>query len=136
MPVIKLPPQVEPLLTAWQAIVNAPPENALNPEQTIKDTIRLLTEMMGQPDLGPEVMDLQRQIAVVTEDAEMATTALRMELAQAKRNVATLLRALPAAADRADRPEKETVPIPEKVDGTRSKLRNFITQLMLRMATY
>ena len=49
--------------------------------------------------------------------------------------MASLLRAFPAAADH-EYKEKETVPIPEKFDGMRSKLRNFITQLRLRVATY
>ena len=62
----------------------------------------------------------------------MATTMLRVELEEARGNMTATLRALPTTADR----EKETVPVPEKFDGTRSKLRNFITQLRLRAAIY
>ena len=91
--------------------------------------------MINQPDLGPEFMDLQQQIATVTEEAEIATNTFRVELTEARANMAALLRALPAAADH-EHKEKETVPIPKKFDGTRSKLRNFITQLRLRVAIY
>ena len=91
--------------------------------------------MINQPDLGPEVIDLQRQIAAVTEEAEIATNMLRVELAEARANMASLLRALPAATDH-EHKEKETVPIPEKFDGTRLKFCNFITQLRLKVATY
>ena len=135
MPLIELPPQVEPLLAAWQAIISTPPEHTTSTNEAIQDTVRLLTEMINQPDLGPEVMDLQRQIATVTEEGEIATNTLRVELADARVNMASLLRTLPAAAEH-EHKEKETVPIPEKFDGMRSKLCNFITQLRLRAATY
>ena len=72
---------------------------------------------------------------MVIEEAEIGTETLRVELTEACANVAVLLRALPAAADR-EHKEKETVLIPERFDRTRSKLRNFITQLQLRVATY
>ena len=41
MPLIELPPQVEPLLAAWQAITNAPPEPNTSTKQAIRiqDTI-------------------------------------------------------------------------------------------------
>ena len=32
--------------------------------------------------------------------------------------------------------DKECIPMPEKFDGTRSKLRAFLTQLWLKVATY
>ena len=91
--------------------------------------------MINQPDLGPEVMDLQRQIAAVTEEAEIATNTLRIKWTEARVNIALLLHTLPTATDHKHK-EKETVPISEKFDGTRSTLHNFITQLRLRVATY
>ena len=60
MPLIELPLQVEPLLATWQAIISAPPEHTTSADQAIQDMVRLLTEMINQPDLGPEVMDLQQ----------------------------------------------------------------------------
>ena len=88
--------------------------------------------MMQQPDRGPKIIDLQQQIVVITEEAEMATTVLRVELEEVCGNLIAMLCTLPATADR----EKETVLFPKKFNGTRSKLCNFITQLRLRAATY
>ena len=73
--------------------------------------------MINQLNLGPEVMDLQWQIAVVTEEAKIATNILRVELTEACANMASLLYALPAAANH-KHTETETVPIPKKFDGT------------------
>lgn len=71
---------------------------------------------MNQPDLGPGVQELQHRITAITaitaitEDAELVTTSLRAELAEVRGTMAAFLRALPAAADRADHLAKEVVP--------------------------
>ena len=57
---------------------------------------------------------------------------LRAELTEAKQIAAALVRTTPDGG----RSDKERIPMPEKFDGTRSKLRAFLTQLQLKVATY
>ena len=59
---------------------------------------------------------------------------LRVELTEVKQIAAALARAIPDGGRRSS--DKEHIPIPEKFDGTRSKLRALLTQLWLKVATY
>ena len=60
------------------------------------------------------------------------------ELTEAKQIAAALARATPdgGRGGNGSGSDKERIPMPEKFDGTRSKLRAFLTQLRLKLATY
>ena len=60
---------------------------------------------------------------------------LRAELTEAKQIAAALAQATPDGGNRGGS-DKECIPMPEKFDGTRFKLRAFLTQLRLKVATY
>ena len=63
---------------------------------------------------------------------------LHAELTEAKQIAAALARATPDGdrGGNSSDSNKERIPMPEKFDGTRSKLRAFLTQLRLKVATY
>ena len=65
---------------------------------------------------------------------------LRAELTEAKQIAAALARATPdggrGGSGNGSGSDKECIPMPEKFDGTRSKLRAFLIQLRLKVATY
>ena len=59
---------------------------------------------------------------------------LRAELTEAKQIAAALARVTPDGGRGGS--DKERIPMLEKFDGTRSKLRAFLTQLWFKVATY
>ena len=63
---------------------------------------------------------------------------LRIDLTKAKQIAAALARATPDSGRGGSRSgsDKERIPMLEKFDGTRSKLRAFLTQLRLKVAIY
>ena len=65
---------------------------------------------------------------------------LRADLTEAKQIAAALARATSdggrGSSGNGSGSDKERIPMPEKFDGTRSKLRAFLTQLVLKVATY
>ena len=96
------------------------------------------------PNQGPPVATVTNELANATHQIEALTnelacseTAMNMlcvELTEAKQIAAGLTRATPDGGRGGS--DKECIPMPEKFDGTRSKLRAFLTQLRLKVATY
>ena len=95
-------------------------------------------------DQAPQVTTLTNELANATHQVEALTNELacsettmnmlRTELTEAKQIAAALARATPDGGRGSS--DKECIPIPEKFDGTRSKLKVFLTQLWLKVATY
>ena len=61
---------------------------------------------------------------------------LRVELTEAKQIAAALARATLDGGRGGSGSDKKCILMPEKFDGTRSKLKAFLTQLRLKVATY
>ena len=104
--------------------------------QAIADTGILLQMLTTAPDQAPQVTTLTNKLANATHQiepltnklvsSETAMNILRADLIEAKQ----IAIALPWAAPDGDRgsSDKERIPIPEKFNDTRSKLRAFLTQ--------
>ena len=98
------------------------------------------------PDQAPQVATLTNKLANATHQVEALTNELassetamnmlRADLTKAKQIAAALARATLDSARGGSSSDKERIPMPEKFDGTRSKLRAFLTQLQLKVATY
>ena len=112
--------------------------------QAVIDTITLLEMLTTAPNQGPQVATVTNELANATYQiealtnelacSETAMNILRVELTEAKQIPAALARATPDSGRGGS--DKERIPMPEKFDGTRSKLRAFLTQLWLKVATY
>ena len=135
---VELPIETHQILASWQALAATNDlDNEAPTTQTIKDMITLLEMLTMAQDHAPEL----RQSGAITEElanSEAAIAMLRTELAETKQIAAALSRAPLVAApiDNNNGKECERTPIPEKFDGSRSKLLNFITQLRLKVASY
>ena len=100
--------------------------------------------LTSTPDQAPQVATLTNELANATYQVEALTnelacseTAMNMlcaDLTEAKQIAAALVRATPDGGRGGS--DKKRIPMPEKFDGTRSKLRAFLTQLRLKVATY
>ena len=112
--------------------------------QAVTDTVTLLEMLTTAPDQAPQVATVTNelpnathQIEALTNElacSETAMNMLRTELTEAKQIAAALQRATPDGGRGGS--DKERILMPEKFDGTRSKLRAFLTQLRLKVATY
>jgi chromosome segregation ATPase len=160
MPLVSLPNTTQSLNDRWQAAATqADVTVALGtdtrvflhdllalPDQTARITnlqdevVVLLGE---QADAGRRIIALQtdatnrdtelanRDTRITTLEAEVAT--LRTQYDNAQITINALSRQAPAAAAQTGRAK---IPDPDKFDGTRSKLRQFLAQLRLKAATY
>ena len=163
-PFIELPIKAHQILATWQSIVgNNGLEGADAPTtQAVIDTVTLLEILTKAKDLGPEFLAATNQnIAATNQNAainnelataihqiqaltdelgsvEAAMNMLRADLMESKQIAAALARANSAQNNNAvaGAVDKERIPMPEKFDGTRSKLRAFLTQLRLKVAHY
>ena len=61
---------------------------------------------------------------------------LHADLTKAKQIAAALARAILDGGRGSSGSDKECIPMPEKFDGTKCKLRAFLIQLRLKVATY
>ena len=116
--------------------------------QAVTDTLTLLEMFTTAPDQAPQVATVTNELANATHQiealtnelacSETAMNMLRAELTEAKQIAAALARATPdgGRGGNGSSSDKERIPMPEKFDGTRSKLRAFLTQLRLKVATY
>ena len=96
------------------------------------------------PDQVPQVTTLTNELANATHQVEALTNELaysetamnmlRAKLTEAKQIAAALAQATPDGGRGSS--NKERIPMLEKFNGTRSKLRAFLTQLRLKVATY
>ena len=156
LPLVELPIEAHQILATWQSIVgNNGLEGADAPTtQAVTDTVTLLEILTKAKDLGPEfltatnqnsaindeLVNATRQIQALTDElgsAEAAMNMLRADLTESKQIAAALARANGAQNNNAaGSVDKERIPMPEKFDGTRSKLRAFLTQLRLKVANY
>lgn len=150
MPLIDLPPGVAALRDRWQTATQAD-------EALVSDTLALLNALLTTTDHQPalnaltnrgttleeqltatqqQVQNGRDRIATLTDELEAneaAVTQLRTELTQARTIAEALARNPPAAVQN---PRTDKIPDPERFDGTRTKLRPFVTQLRLKAATY
>ena len=98
------------------------------------------------PHQAPQVATLINELANATHQVEVlinelassetAMNMLRADLTKAKQIAAALARATPDCGRGGNGSNKECLPMPEKFDSTRSKLRAFPIQLWLKVATY
>ena len=101
----------------------------------------MLTTTLDQP---PQVATLTNKLANATHQVEALTfelasleTAINMlcaDLTKAKQIAAALAQAIPDGGRGGS--DKQCIPMPEKFDSTRSKVRAFLIQLWLKVATY
>ena len=156
-PLVELPIEAHQILATWQSIVG---NNGLEgadalTTQAVTDTVTLLEILTNAKDLGPELLAATNQNAAINDklatairqiqaltnelgSAEAAMNMLRADLTESKHIAAALARANGAQNNNAvaGAVDKERIPMPEKFDGTRSKLRAFLIQLWLQVANY
>ena len=144
-PLVELPVQAHQILATWQTLKANVLETAdPTTTQAITDTVTLLEMLTTAPDQAPQVATVTNELANATHQIEALTnelacseTAMNMlhaELTEAKQIASALAQAIPDSGNRGGS-NKERIPMPEKFDGTRSKLRAFLTQLWLKVAT-
>ena len=131
---VELPIEAHQILASWQTLAATNDLDADAPTtQAIKDTIILLEMLTTAQDHVPEFC----QIGAITEElanSEAAIVMLRTELAETKQ-IAVALSPASSTDNNNDKERKRTL-MPEKFNGSRSKLLNFITQLRLKAASY
>jgi len=144
LPLVELPVQAQQILATWQTLKASNVLETADPttSQAVTDTVTLLEMLTTAPDQAPQVATVTNELENATHQvealsnelacSETAMNMLRAELTEAKQIAAALARATPDGG----RGDKERIPMPEKFDGTRSKLRAFLTQLQLKVATY
>ena len=143
---VELPVQAQQILATWQTLKASNVLETADPTttQAVADTVTLLEMLTTTPDQAPQVTTLTNELANATHQikaltnelacSETAMNILRAELTEAKQSATALTRATPDGGRGGS--DKERIPMPEKFDGTRSKLRAFLTQLRLKVATY
>ena len=148
LPLVELPVQAQQILATWQTLKASNVLETADPTitQAIADTVTLLEMLTTAPDQAPQVATLTNELANATHQVEAITnklasseTAMNMlhtDLIKAKQIAAALAWATPDGIRGGSGSDKECIPMPEKFDGTRSKLRAFLTQLRLKVATY
>ena len=116
--------------------------------QAVADTVTLLEMLTTALDQAPQVATLTNELANATHQVEALTNKLassetainivHADLTEAKQIAAALARATPDSGrgGSGSSSDKEHIPMPEKFDGPRSKLRAFLTQLWLKVATH
>ena len=146
LPLIELPVQAQRILATWQMLKASDVLETADPTtiQAVADTVTLLEMLTTTPDQAPQVTTLANELANATHQvkaltnelaySETAMNMLRADLTEATQIAAALARAIPDGGRGGS--NKERIPMPEKFDGTRSKLRAFLTQLRLKVATY
>ena len=149
-PLIELPVQAHQILATWQTLKASNVLKMADPTttQAVTDTVTLLEMLTTAPDqvlqvatVTNELANAIHQIEALTNELACSQTAmnmLRAELTEAKQIAAALARATPdgGRGGNSSGSDNERIPMPEKFDGTRSKLRTFLTQLWLKVATY
>ena len=149
-PLVELPVQAHQILAIWQTLKASNVLEIADPTttQAVTDTVTLREMLTTAPDQVPQVSTVTNELANATHQIEALTnelacseTAMNMlhaELTEAKQIAAALARATPdgSRGGNGSGSDKERIPMPEKFDGTRSKLRAFLTQLRLKVATY
>jgi len=140
MSLVTLPLQVSILLGQWQAAQG----HADVTDTLVNDTRTLLHGLTTLPDqttvvtgLQSQVADLQAQVAEITQERnalEGAITNLRTQIDNQQTTINTLSRL--QAPDAQLQGLRENIPDPDKFDGTRSKLRTFLTHLRLKASSF
>jgi hypothetical protein len=145
MKIINLPPEAGELLDLWRNITSAESIST----GLLENTVTLLNTLATAEDLGPTLdtcrQDLatsRQEITRISYELSLASSTLAAAQAREVDHMKLLAQALaskdsagPAPAP-APSPRMEKIPNPERFDGTRTKLRQFITQLRLKAATY
>ena len=156
MSLVNLPPQVSLLLARWQAaqgladvtdtLVNDA-RTLLHGLTTLPDQAPVVTglrsqvadlqaQVASQPtvtNLQSEIADRDQRITELTEELQATNTAiasLRTQIDNQQLTINTLSRLQGAQGLR------DNIPDPDKFDGTRSKLRTFLTQLRLKASSF
>jgi len=159
-PLVELPIQAHQILATWQTLKASNVLDTADPTttQAVTDTVTLLEMLTTAPDQAPQVATVTNELANATHQvttltnelenathqvealsnelacSETAMNMLRAELTKAKQIAAALVQATPDGGRGGS--DKQRIPMPEKFDGTRSKLRAFLTQHRLKVATY
>ena len=148
LPLVELPVQAQQILATWQTLKASNVLETTDPttSQAVTDTVTLLEMLPTAPDQAPQVATLTNELANATHqvkaltnelaNSETAMNMLRADLTEVKQIAAALMRATPDSSRGSSSSDKECIPMPEKFDDTRSKLRAFLTQLRLKVATY
>ena len=148
LPLVELPVQAQQILATWQILKASNVLETADPttSQAVTDTVTLLEMLTAAPDQAPQVATLTNKLANTTHQVEALTnelanseTAMNMlcaELTKAKQIAAALARATPDGGRGGNGSDKECIPMLDKFDGTRSKLRAFLIQLRLKVDTY
>ena len=143
---VKLLVQAQQILATWQILKASNVLETADPPitQAVADTVTLLEMLTTAPDQAPQVATLTNELANATHQIKTLTnelasseTAMNMlcaDLTEAKQIAAALT--LVILAGSRDGSNKECIPMLEKFDSTRPKLRAFLTQLWLNVATY
>ena len=146
-PLVELPVQAHQILATWQTLKASNVLETADPTttQAVTDTVTLLEMLTTAPDQAPQVATVTNEVANATHQiealtnelacSETAMNILRIELTKAKQIASALARPTPDSGNRGSS-DKERIPMPEKFDGTRSKLGAFLIQLRLKVATY
>ena len=146
-PLVELPVQAHQILATWQTLKASNVLETADPTtmQAVTDTVTLLEMLTTVPDQAPQVATVTNKLANTTHQIEALTNELactetamnmlRAELTEVKQIASALARVTPDGGNRGGS-DKERIPMPEKFDGTRSKLRAFLIQLRLKVATY
>ena len=148
LPLVELLVQAQQILAIWQILKASNVLKTADPPttQAIIDTVTLLEMLTTALDQAPQVATLINKLANATHQiealnnelarSETTINMLRADLTKAKQIAAALARATEVAAGSRDGSNKKRLPMVEKFDSTRSKLRAFLTQLQLKVATY
>ena len=140
-PLVKLLVQAHQILATWQTLKASNVLEMVDPtaSQAVTDTVTLLEMLTTATDQAPQVATLTNELANATHQVEVLTNELansetainmlRANLTKAKQIAAALARVTPDGGRGGRGSDKERIPMPEKFDGTRSKLRAFLTQL-------
>ena len=146
LPLVELPVQAQQILATWQTLKASNVLELADPTttQAVADTVTLLEMLTTAPNQAPQVTTLTNELANATHQVEALTNELdysetarnmlHADLTEAKQSAAALARATPDGGRGGS--NKECFPMLEKFDGTRSKLRAFLTQLWFKVATY
>ena len=148
LPLVELPVQAQQILATWQTLKASNVLETADPPitQAVTDTVTLLEMLTTALDQAPQVATLTNELANATHQiealtnelasSETAMNMLRADLTKAKQIATALAQATPDSGRGGSGSNKERILILEKFDGTRSKLRAFLTQLWLKVATY
>ena len=151
LPLVELPVQAQQILATWQTLKASNVLEMADPTttQAIADTVTLFEMLTTAPDQAPQVATRTNELANATHQVEALTnklasseTAMNMlcaDLTEAKQIAAALARATPdggrGGSGSSSSSDKERILMLEKFDGTRFKLRAFLTQLWLSWCT-